>query len=344
MVTVGETLRSERIRRNLDLSDVSRELKIDSRFLKAIEEEHFDRLPGGVFARAFVRQYGRMLGLNEDDLAAQLQQQLEPPPPPEFTQKGRAPKPDLAPIQVPRMEEWQTVGDKRFKVPGSLSAAILVVVVILICSGVYTWLQRPHNPTTAQNTASVASPPPPLTPVQSAPPAAKPPAEPPATAPQQQTPQQQAPTQQAQAQPAPANANSEKPPAATAPPPQTPQQQTPATAPASTAAAEKAAPPPNPDATVHLELTFDEPGWVSARADGKFLFTGTMQAGQTKSAEGVKEVTLRLGNAGGVTITLNGKPLGPVGPKGQARTIQFTSGGFQIVPAKPPAADPLDRF
>ena len=104
--------------------------------------------------------------------------------------------------------------------------------------------------------------------------------------------------------------------------------------------------PPNPDATVHVEITADEAVWVLARADGKYAFSATMDPHATRTVEGVKEVTLRLGNAGGVTISLNGKPIGPAGPKGQVRTIQFTSGGFQIVPAKPPSVplDPLDRF
>jgi hypothetical protein len=104
--------------------------------------------------------------------------------------------------------------------------------------------------------------------------------------------------------------------------------------------------PPNPAATVHVEITADEAVWVLARADGKYVFSATMDAHTARNVEGVKEVTLRLGNAGGVTISLNGKPIGPAGPKGQVRTIQFTSGGFQIVPAKPASAplDPLDRL
>ena len=57
--------------------------------------------------------------------------------------------------------------------------------------------------------------------------------------------------------------------------------------------------------------------------------------------EANEKVLLRLGNAGGVTITLNGKPIGAVGPKGQVRTVQFTSGGFQIVAAPKPSL-PLD--
>ena len=103
---------------------------------------------------------------------------------------------------------------------------------------------------------------------------------------------------------------------------------------------------PNPDATVHVEITADESVWVLARADGKYAFSATMDAHTTRTVEGVKDVTVRLGNAGGVTISLNGKPIGPAGPKGQVRTIQFTSGGFQIVPAKPPSAplEPIGRL
>jgi hypothetical protein len=99
---------------------------------------------------------------------------------------------------------------------------------------------------------------------------------------------------------------------------------------------------PDPNATVHVEVTAGEPVWVLARSDGKFSFSGTLEANQTRTVEATETVILRLGNAGGVTITLNGRPIGAVGPKGQVRTVQFTSGGFQIVPAKPPAAlDPL---
>jgi len=55
MMSVGDTLRRERIRRNLQLDQISHELKISPRFLEAIEDEQFEKLPGGVFAKAFVR-------------------------------------------------------------------------------------------------------------------------------------------------------------------------------------------------------------------------------------------------------------------------------------------------
>src|SRR5215469_8959933 len=89
MTSIGETLRREREKRNLGLDQVSRELKISTRFLEAIEQENFDRLPGGVFAKSFVRQYARMLDLDEDEALAQVHRTLAASPLPDF---GTAPK------------------------------------------------------------------------------------------------------------------------------------------------------------------------------------------------------------------------------------------------------------
>src|SRR5215471_9179364 len=104
MIPVGETLRRERMKRNLDLEEISRELKISSRFLKAIEDDQYDKLPGGVFVKSFVRQYARLLGLDEEQLAAQVQQSLAPVP--EFSQSADKERPTgVAPISVPKVDE-----------------------------------------------------------------------------------------------------------------------------------------------------------------------------------------------------------------------------------------------
>jgi cytoskeleton protein RodZ len=328
MMSVGDTLRRERIRRNLQLEQISKELKISPRFLEAIEGEQFEKLPGGVFAKAFVRQYGRMLGLNEDELASQLDQVFEPPPVHE-SEPAQVSKAGLAPIDMPRMEEWQSVGDRRVSWSGPLSAAIMVVLVMLVCSGVYAWMQRQQHP------AAVAHNKPATVPVQTQP----------AAAPSQaQAQQQSAPAEQHPTQPPPSTPPTSTPPA-TEPPavaasPAPVQKETPAaTQPAPNT--DTAASTPAPAGPVHVEVTASEPVWILARADGKFAFTGTMDSNTKRTADGEKEVTLRVGNAGGVTITLNGQPIPSVGPKGQPRTIQFTSGGFHIVPAaKPPSESP----
>src|SRR5215475_8076007 len=63
----GDKFRKAREAKELTLDDVSNVTKISPRMLLAIEEEHFDRLPGGVFNRGFIRAYAKHLGLNAED-------------------------------------------------------------------------------------------------------------------------------------------------------------------------------------------------------------------------------------------------------------------------------------
>ncbi len=63
----GEKLRKHREQRGIALDAISNTTKISTRMLRAIEEEHFDQLPGGVFNKGFVRAYARQVGLNEEE-------------------------------------------------------------------------------------------------------------------------------------------------------------------------------------------------------------------------------------------------------------------------------------
>src|ERR1700740_2382522 len=63
----GDKFRKAREKKELSFDDVSNVTKISSRMLQAIEEEHFDQLPGGVFNKGFIRAYAKHLGLNSDD-------------------------------------------------------------------------------------------------------------------------------------------------------------------------------------------------------------------------------------------------------------------------------------
>ncbi len=315
MSSIGETLRRERLRRNLDLDQISQELRISSRFLEAIEDERFDKLPAGVFVKSFVRQYARLLDLDEEELAYEVQRALEPLPIEAAAHSAAAP-PD---IHVPRVEAWQTVGGRRFDWSSTLPALALVVVVMLVCSGVYAFWQRARHPVTVQTA------PPPLaavtqTPKETAP--QPPQTSPAAPAPAPAQPAAQAPT--AVSNPAAPIQSADRP----VPEPGTPKQEP--------------VRPSNPNAPVRVEMTAEEPVWVLARADGKYLFSGTLEANQTRAVEANGTLLLRLGNAGGVNIILNGKPIGAVGPKGQVRDVQFTSGGFQVVAApKPSVPNPI---
>lgn len=69
----GEHLRREREMRGVSLDEITAATRIGTRFLEAIESEQWDRLPGGVFNRGFVRAVARFLGLDEEDLIAEYE-------------------------------------------------------------------------------------------------------------------------------------------------------------------------------------------------------------------------------------------------------------------------------
>jgi hypothetical protein len=70
MASFGEKLRLEREMRGVSLREIADGTKISVRFLQALEEDRIDVLPGGLFPRAFVRQYAMQLGLDADRLVA----------------------------------------------------------------------------------------------------------------------------------------------------------------------------------------------------------------------------------------------------------------------------------
>jgi cytoskeleton protein RodZ len=67
--SVGTKLREARKRRQLGLPEAEEATKIRGRYLQAIEEDEWDELPGDTYARAFIRTYGRFLGLDGEQLA-----------------------------------------------------------------------------------------------------------------------------------------------------------------------------------------------------------------------------------------------------------------------------------
>jgi transcriptional regulator with XRE-family HTH domain len=79
----GEFLRRERELRHISLDDVAERTKINRRYLAAIEEGHYDRLPGEAFIRGFIRAYAQSVGLDPEDtllLYTQARVAQEPPP------------------------------------------------------------------------------------------------------------------------------------------------------------------------------------------------------------------------------------------------------------------------
>jgi cytoskeleton protein RodZ len=76
---VGQELAAAREARGLALADVAQSLKFAPRQLEALEQEHFDALPGATFARGMVRSYARLLKLDPEPLLQRIADRFEVP-------------------------------------------------------------------------------------------------------------------------------------------------------------------------------------------------------------------------------------------------------------------------
>ena len=63
-------LAKSRKTKGVSLEEIAERTKISLRFLRAIEAEEFEKLPGGIFATSYLRQYAAAIGLPEAELLA----------------------------------------------------------------------------------------------------------------------------------------------------------------------------------------------------------------------------------------------------------------------------------
>jgi Helix-turn-helix domain len=107
---IGNTLREARTRLGLELPEVERRTRIQTRFLVALEEERFELLPGDAYARGFLRSYAEALGLDGQLFLDEYKARFG-----EHVQKPLVP---LAQVELPRRRALPALG-----------AAVLVVTV-----------------------------------------------------------------------------------------------------------------------------------------------------------------------------------------------------------------------
>lgn len=284
MTSVGTFLRTERERQGRDAGKIAEELCITLRYLRAIEQDDMQALPGNFFYKSFVKQYATVLGLDEAQIRACLDavsSQFEPVPLPgsaspvpqpaqngnHFATSDKPPVRDLDPIV--RDGNRRYIPDSRI----GLSIAGLAAV-LLLCSAFYSWWNRaPQAVASAQSTApSIAQP-----------------IAQPVRAPEPSRPQ--AKVEPVKSEVIPTDANH-----------------------------------------VVLNLSATEKTWLSIVSDGKEIYSGVLLPSETKTLSGLDQAKVRIGNAGGLEIRWNGKPIGPVGPRGQVRVVLFTPENFQVLP------------
>jgi hypothetical protein len=126
---VGTILRQARNRRKVELSEVEAATRIRQRYLRAIESEEWDVLPGGVYTRGFIRTYASFLGLDGDRLADDYRTSVEgSPSPADAGAPGPAP-PRPGSSGAPRRPRWA------WRIAAGVSLLVIVLVVTALPGG-----------------------------------------------------------------------------------------------------------------------------------------------------------------------------------------------------------------
>ena len=253
MASFGDSLRRERELRGVDLREVAEATKISVRFLQALENDRIDVLPGGIFPRAFVRQYAIYLGLDPDRTVAEFV----------YAYGDQAGSPSAPAPSRGR----------------SRRMPLLLALLALVVLGIAAWAAFRYE------ALGVASEP---TPVPSVP--------------------------------------------------------------ASTFAPDPVYPPPTTAASLLpsdtqglvLTLTSRQSCWVAVLADGVKVIDRVMNEGEAQTVTAKGEMVLSVGNAGGITFTINGRPGIALGREGEVRrNIVITRQSLpSLVQQAPPAPSP----
>lgn len=313
---LGDTLREAREKQGLTYKDIEKGTSIRALYIEYIEKGEYDELPGDVYTKGFIRSYANFLKLDANALVQAFTAERHKGAAPAAQQKPAAPK---AAQEKPQA--------KKPEAPSAQLAAKPVEKV-----------EKAAKAETIEKVEKPAEQP--AAPKQEAAPR-KAPVQPKATAVKPQPKQQlkkapaskpAAPRFTAQDFNEPKRSNgkliaivavvlagavyalsgsddSTKKPAA--------QQQT----------QQVEAPAPKTYDGVEVTATFTADCWLEVKADGKTVYEGTLKKGDSQTWKGTDKVTVRVGDAGAVSFSVNGKDLGTAGKTGQVANKIFTKDG-----------------
>ena len=306
----GSYLKHERELRGVPLDEIAESTKISIRFLRALEENRFEDLPGEVFIKGFIRSYGQAIGSNVDELMAVYHEssggrQEEPAP-----SDAETPPPISVPEENPAP-----------KSAFPMKAVLGFVMALLIIGGGGYWITLKKSETPEETRVT---PPPP-------------------------TVDNTLPESAGEEDPAVSEAVNDPVPSAEAPvsepdppeavvPPKPPVSTSPETAPAADpgpsepvkntftvpektdtikdiqdqAVAESTDPatePASEELALNLVITVDENSWFNLRVDEQRDQDFILPPGGSKTIQAKSAIVMTIGNRRATQMTLNGQPL-----------------------------------
>src|SRR5215208_4561707 len=143
MPEIGETLREARMRRRIDMAEVESATKIRAKYLRALESEEWELLPGPTFVKTFLRTYAEYLDLDARLLVEEYKQRYERP-------AGM----DITPLNLRQQR-------RRRRVAPRLGPGVVVVLGIVVLLAALYGLGRlgdDETPTPPPNAGATATP------------------------------------------------------------------------------------------------------------------------------------------------------------------------------------------
>lgn len=289
---LGDLLRETREQKNLSLEDAEKGTNIRKLYIKAIEDGNYDKLPGEVFLKGFMKTYAKFLGLDGQKIIEQYKAEksgvkllpnndektieAEQSQPAEKTtveadlkkeekiekqpEKTTVDKPATKPVpNIDNFNESKKYLETKNSSGSKKNVFIIVIIIILIIVGAVAFLS---------NQGSDSQP----------------------AADTQPTTEQTQPQQQQAQQPAPA---------------------------------------PAPVSGSDVTATFSQDCWTEVKVDGNTVLSETVKAGSSLNWKGNNQVEVTVGNAGAVDITFNGQPQGKMGDVGAVVTKAFVAPNAQ---------------
>lgn len=125
MAEIGSTLREARMRARIDITEVEARTKIRAKYLRALENEEWEALPGPIYTKSFLKTYGDYLGLDSRMLVDDFKRRYERP-----SDNEMRPISTLSPRERERAAKRAARGPL---IPSwAIIAAVLVVVVVAL--------------------------------------------------------------------------------------------------------------------------------------------------------------------------------------------------------------------
>lgn len=317
MSELGRLLMEARTAKGLSLADVETVTRIRQKWLEALENGEYNKLPQGAVARGFLRTYAAYLGLDtQAALNLYADESGDRGDAVLMAEPGKPRYVDYRPLEVELIEPIS---------PANWWMPWVIAGLVVLALGVGAWWFLSRNP--GWNPLASIAPPPPAT----------------ATPTNTATAWVVTATPQATiTAPAPeAMTTSDILAVATSdilplPTPTVPASPTPTPRPTAT--------PEIVASGIALEANATQRSWVRVVVDGAVAEEGFLAAGDQRVWEAAQSVVIRTGNGGGVNLILNGEDLGPMGNVGEvverswvaADTGEVVEGG-SITPTAPTA-------